>query len=123
MPKLLKLSNKAREIGSSAPLIASCHEIRQRFTVILFLFQQTKPFFDLDDKQRKQVPPVAKSAAGNVHLKNFPKHLLALAKSIIAFLDTLNYFPKIMNKDVRLTLSSLNLFMLAYHGDLIVSCL
>ena len=123
MPKLLKLSNKAREIRSSAPLIASCHEICQRFTVILFLFQQTKPFFDLDDKQRKQVPPVAKSAAGNVHLKNFPKHLLALAKSIIAFLDTLNYFPKIMNKDVRLTLSSLNLFMLAYHGDLIVSCL
>ena len=54
MPKLLKLLNEARKIGSSAPLISSCHEIRHRFTVLLFLFQQTKPFLNWRNRKRRK---------------------------------------------------------------------
>jgi hypothetical protein len=122
MPKLLKLSNEARKIGSSAPLISSCHEIRHRFTVLLFLFQQTKPFFELEEQKKKKVPPVARSAVGNVLRKDLPDQLRDLAECIIAFLDALNYFPEIMNRDVSSTLDS-NSSMLSYREDLIVSYL
>ncbi|KIK57402.1 hypothetical protein GYMLUDRAFT_46278 [Collybiopsis luxurians FD-317 M1] len=139
--ELRNFSNAARQLGSSAAILASAFHLRTRLAHLLHLYRQNAsdvyprkikapasiPGSDGDEKAKKHhksrrsphlsgkhraLPHVARPIVdANIDLEEFPNQFEALAREVTAFVDSLNEFPEFTDEAVNASISS-------FEGDL-----
>ncbi|KAL0577193.1 hypothetical protein V5O48_004791 [Marasmius crinis-equi] len=135
--ELRNFSNAARQLGSSAAILASAFMLRTRLANILFLYRENAadlsprkiqahphqhPTQHMARRRRSRRGPSGRhkalphAARPTVHehidLEHFPRQFEALAQDITTFVRCLNEFPEFTDEAVNASISS-------FEGDLL----
>ncbi|KZV65320.1 WD40 repeat-like protein [Peniophora sp. CONT] len=129
--ELRNFSNSARQLGSSVGILSSTYHLRERLTIIGYLFRENaadlfprkipheskealhKPAIPTRGRAKSKPPPHVRRpvVVDPPEQDEFPEQIKKLAQDVITFLHCLNEFPEFTDEAV-------NASIVAFEGDL-----
>ena len=129
--ELRNFSNSARQLGSSVGILSSTYHLRERLTIIGYLFRENaadlfprkiahenkealhKPAIPTRGRAKSKPPPHVRRpvVVDPPEQEEFPDQMKKLANDVITFLHCLNEFPEFTDEAV-------NASIVAFGGDL-----
>ncbi|VDB91362.1 unnamed protein product [Peniophora sp. CBMAI 1063] len=129
--ELRNFSNSARQLGSSVGILSSTYHLRERLTIIGYLFRENaadlfprkiahenrdalhKPALPTRGRAKSKPPPHVRRpvVVDPPEQEEFPLQIKLLAQDVITFLHCLNEFPEFTDEAV-------NASIVAFEGDL-----